>query len=91
MPSVVGAPGRAAGAPAFGAPSAAVAYDVNGTCSVDKDKTKKKKESAKPDEGAETPSSGPAVTIAVVSTKVGESRDNLANREKWFGSRSGKR
>jgi hypothetical protein len=63
---------------------------VNWISIVDKDKTKKKKESEKADGSAQTQSSE-SVTIAVVQDKVGEGRDNLINRSKWFGSRSSKR
>jgi hypothetical protein len=59
---------------------------------VDKQKSKKSDneiETPAPDDASNSHRSDPAVTIAVVPDKIGEQRGNLANRAKWFGSRSG--
>ena len=46
-------------------------------------------ETPAPDDASNSHRSDSAVTIAVVPDKIGEPRGNLANRAKWFGSRSG--
>ena len=59
---------------------------------MNKQKSKKSEhehETPMPDDASNSQLSDSAVTIAVAPDKIGEPRGNLANRGKWFGSRSG--
>jgi hypothetical protein len=59
---------------------------------VNKQKSKKsgrEQETPAPDDASTSQPSDASVTIAAATDKIGEQRGNLANRGKWFGSRSG--